>query len=48
MRVLGYVRVSGVRKRKGDSFLSPELQKESIVGPLAVQSRFRDPATRRC
>ena len=31
MRALGYVRVSRVGKRKGDSFLSPELQRGSIA-----------------
>jgi site-specific DNA recombinase len=30
MKALGYVRVSRVGKREGDSFLSPELQRESI------------------
>jgi site-specific DNA recombinase len=30
MKALGYVRVSRVGKREGDSFLSPELQRQSI------------------
>src|SRR4051812_33656212 len=30
MRVLGYVRVSQVRGRKGDSFISPSVQREHI------------------
>jgi DNA invertase Pin-like site-specific DNA recombinase len=31
MKALGYVRVSRVAGRDGDSFLSPELQRESIA-----------------
>jgi len=31
MKALGYVRVSRVARREGDSFLSPELQRESIA-----------------
>lgn len=31
MRALGYVRVSRVAARQGDSFLSPKLQRESIA-----------------
>ena len=30
-KAVGYVRVSRVGRREGDSFLSPELQRESIV-----------------
>ncbi len=31
MKAIGYVRVSRVSKRAGDSFLSPELQRQSIT-----------------
>lgn len=39
VEVVGYVRVSRVAGREGDSFLSPELQRESIEG-LAKRVRL--------
>jgi DNA invertase Pin-like site-specific DNA recombinase len=31
LRLLGYIRVSQVKGRKGDSFISPDVQRERIV-----------------